>query len=166
TRLRRRADIGQTDALLDHRAHIATRDGAGASGTRADDVPVPGDPPILEHEADELPAQSLVLLTRQGVAAHEGVVHRHGEVEAGLERAGGLVDVLSPQGQTRLETQRVPGTETARGHTGFDQRLHERTTGLRLQAHFGALLTGVAGAGHLDGASFVLGGGDAKASWR
>src|SRR5690606_9109198 len=69
-------------------------------------------------------------------------------------------------GQTRLETQRVPGTETARGHTGFDQRLHERTTGLRLQAHFGALLTGVAGAGHLDGASFVLGGGDAKASWR
>ena len=94
-----------------------------------------------------LRARPFCLLAREHVAADEvALVELHDPAEVGLERGGGVVDVVAVERHLRLEAQRVARAEAARLHAGVDELAQDARRVLGRDVDLEAVLAGVAGA--------------------
>jgi len=75
----------------------------------------PGDPPVHEFEADELPADPLLVLPDQDVASEELVLLEFNDpFEVRLQRGRRVVDVVPIERELGLEPERVAGAQADR----------------------------------------------------
>ena len=91
---------------------------------------------------------------------HEVVVPVNHPSQAGLQGGGFGVEVLTPEGISHLEAERVAGTQPARGRPGFDQPAVQALTGFDGYGDLGAALPGVTGPRHPARTAGELGRGD------
>src|SRR3954469_13584170 len=90
------------------------RDDADLFTAVDDRVAVPRDPSIHHLEPDQSAARPLGALALQDVAAHEvALLQLHDPGEVGLDRRGGVVDVVTVECHLCFEAQRIARAKTA-----------------------------------------------------
>src|SRR6266446_6949960 len=95
----------------------AARDDAHTTCLGADRGSVAGDVAGLGLESDQPPPRALRLDLLKSLPADEvAFVELHRPAEPGLVRVDGLVHIVAPQSQSRLESRRVASAETRRKH--------------------------------------------------
>src|SRR5206468_3887501 len=87
---------------------------------------VAGDAPPGELEARQLPSDPALLLRSQDPRPEKVPLSQlHDEPQPGLQRRDGLVDIVSVEGQARLQPQRIASAKAARQDPVLPARLQE-----------------------------------------
>src|SRR5688572_30580952 len=120
---------------------------------RAGRMAVPRNPPVDHLEADELAGDTLRSLPLERFPPEEvALLHLHDPAEVRLPRGDGLVDVVAVEGHARLEPQRVPRAEAARGRAlvlpALQQSAEDLLRPLRREVDLEAVLAGIPGPRH------------------
>ena len=121
-------DIADPDGLLE----------AGGKAARSEDadlvlpvciedlVAVSGDTAIGELDANEAAGRFVLDLFKDGIASEEGAFFRlDGPAQSGLDRVGGLIDIVAVEGITHLHAQRVACAKADGCGSFVDQRVPE-----------------------------------------
>src|SRR6478672_2436943 len=142
-------EVGGADAGAEARAHGAAADDVHFPALGVHRIAMPGEAAALEAEADQAAGDAVLLLGTQGLVSGEGraLVQLHDPAEPGLERGGGVVDLVAVEGVSHLQPERIPGAETDRRGAGGGDRLPQRDGVAVPAVELEAVLAGVAGAG-------------------
>src|SRR6266566_2552976 len=126
----RRRDVRQGDVLFDRRS-------VGAAGHATDDRPAVRDlvamasHAAIDDEPGDLPVRSRGLLRGDHVAPGERFVELAGPAEAGLDRVGGLIDVVAVEREASLQAERVARAEADRLDSAVASRREQGIPDLR-----------------------------------
>ena len=116
---------------------------------RSHRVTVTGEAAALELKAHQLPGDAASFWALSAVSPVKGaaLVQLHDPAQPGLERRGGVVDLVAVERVAHLQPQRVAGAQPDRLGAGPDQRLPDLRRVPLPAVQLEAVLAGVAGAG-------------------
>src|SRR5438128_570452 len=148
--------LGQGRRHVRHPDVVAKCEGDVARGHRADPpavvddrIAVTGNAAVEHFETHKDPAESVLAVLHEGVAADEVLVEAESPIQARLERIGAGIDVVAMKAHARFQPQGVTGAEARRPDpvrlTFLEQRTPEPDGILVATKQLEAVFAGVAG---------------------